>query len=43
MDELLKKYVHQSWDELSLCRNEKYYFVQAIDDIESIFPKCSTN
>lgn len=37
MDELLKKYVHQSWDELSLCRNEKYYFVQTPNDIESVF------
>lgn len=37
MDEQLKKYVHQSWDAISAYRNDKYYFVQASDDIESIF------
>lgn len=37
MDEQLKRYVHQNWDDISVCRNEKYYFVQASDDIENIF------
>ena len=37
MDELLKKYVHQNWDDISDHRNDKYYFVQASDDIENIF------
>ena len=37
MNELLKKYVHQNWDDISEHRNEKYYFVQASDDVEKIF------
>ncbi len=37
MDEQFKTYVHQNWDDISACRNEKHYFVQASDDIENIF------
>ena len=37
MDELLKKYVHQNWDDISDHRNDKYYFVQAFDDMETVF------
>ena len=37
MDELLKKYVHQNWDDISDHRNDKYYFVQASDDMETVF------
>lgn len=37
MDEQLKKYVHQSWDDIAACRNEKYYFVQVSNDMENIF------
>ena len=39
MDELLKKYVHQNWDDISDHRNDKYYFVQASDDMETVFSK----
>lgn len=37
MDRLLKKYVHQNWEDISEYRNEKYYFVQISDDIEEHF------
>lgn len=37
MDKLLKKYVHQNWEDISEHRNEKYYFVQVSDDIEKHF------
>ena len=37
MDELLKKYVHQNRDDISDHRNDKYYFVQASDDMETVF------
>lgn len=43
MDRLLKKYVHQNWEDISEYRNEKYYFVQISDDIEEHFWKCNIN
>ena len=39
MDEQFKTYVHQNWDDISACRNEKHYFVQASDDMETVFSK----
>lgn len=37
MNDLLKKYVHTSWDDISECRSDKYYFVKIIKDIEQQF------
>ena len=37
MNELLKKYVHTSWDDISEYRSDKYYFVKIIKDIEQQF------
>lgn len=37
MDELLKKYIHQNWDDIPKHRDDKYYYVQISDDIEKHF------
>lgn len=37
MDKVLKKYVHQDWEDISQYRSEKYYFVKISDDIEKHF------
>ena len=37
MNGSLKKYIHQNWDDISKCQNEKYYFVKIPDDIEKSF------
>ena len=26
MEEMLKKYIHHNWDNISKCREDKYYF-----------------
>lgn len=36
--EMLKKYVHSTWEEMSHCRGDKYYFVRNdTADIENVF------
>ena len=37
MDGLLKKYVHQNWEDIPKHRNEKYYFVPISDDMDKHF------
>jgi len=37
MDETLKKYIHQNWDDVSKCRNDKYYFCKIDDSLEKNF------
>ena len=34
MDESLKMYVHQNWDDTPKCRDDKHYFVKISGDIE---------
>lgn len=36
--EMLKKYVHSTWEEMSHCRGDKYYFVRNdTANIENVF------
>lgn len=37
MDEVLKKYVHQNWDDISKCRSDKYYFCKIDGNLEKDF------
>lgn len=34
MDEILKKYIHQNWDDVPECRSDKYYFCKIGDHLE---------
>lgn len=34
MDKPGKEYVHQNWDDIWKCRDDKYYFVQISDDVD---------
>lgn len=37
MNEIIKKYVHQNWDDVSKCRNDKYYFCKTDSNLEKDF------
>lgn len=37
MDNLLKNYIHQNWEDISEHGSDKHYFVQISDDIEKSF------
>lgn len=37
MNEIIKKYVHQNWDDVSKYRNDKYYFCKTDSNLEKDF------
>lgn len=37
MEEMLKKYIHHNWDDISKCREDKYYFCKIDRNLEKDF------